>query len=69
MWSGLPDVESILQFQEDGFQLLVRYPVKLRLASKIDQKVIEALLVLIDNNDEMKQAAASLPVIRSAVKG
>jgi hypothetical protein len=69
MWSGLPDVESILQFQEDGFQLLVRYPVKLRLASKIDQKVIESLLVLIDNNDEMKQATASLPVIRSAVKG
>lgn len=69
MWSGLPDVESILQFQEDGFQLLIRYPVKLRLASRIDQKVIEALLVLIDSNDEMKQATASLPVIRSAVKG
>jgi hypothetical protein len=69
MWSGLPDVESILQFQEDGFQLLVRYPVKLRLASKIDQTVIEALLVLIENNEEMKQATSSLPVIRSAVKG
>jgi hypothetical protein len=69
MWTGLPDVESILQFQEDGFQLLVRYPVKLRLASEIDQKVIEALLILTENNEEMKQATASLPVIRAAVKG
>jgi hypothetical protein len=64
-----PGVQSNVQFLDGGLQLWVRFPVILRQAAAIDQKMSEALLQLIASDEKVKAAVSSPPVIRAAVRG
>ncbi len=72
-WVGAPidspEVDSRLQLLDGGLQLLVRYPVEIRNASLVDQKVTEAMLSLMSNDARVKEAVAGAPAIKAAVKG
>ena len=64
-----PGVQSNVQFLDGGLQLWVRFPVILRQAAVIDEKMSEALSQLIMSDQNVKAAVNSPPVIRAAVKG
>jgi small-conductance mechanosensitive channel len=57
-----------LRFVENGFELVVRYPVDVHRSSEIDTQVTKRLTEIIDSVPELKAAAGPLQ-IRSAVKG
>ena len=58
-----------LQFADAGLELLVRYPVDLRNASEVDDKITRMLLDVIKNNKQIQSGIAGTPKIRAAVKG
>lgn len=64
-----PGIQSNVQFLDGGLQLWVRYPVILRQAAVIDEKMSEALSELILSDQKVKAAVSSPPVIKAAVKG
>ena len=64
-----PEVTSRLQLVDGGLQLLVRYPVEIRDASVVDERLTEALLQLMENDEAIKQAVTAPPAIKAAVKG
>lgn len=64
-----PTVDSRMQLVEGGVQLYVRYPVELREASQTDQKVTHAVVTLMEQDAEVKEAISSPPIIRAIVKG
>lgn len=64
-----PRLQSRLQLVGGGGpQLTIRFPVKVREASRITQDVAEALLQLIRKDETISQAVESQPVITAAVK-
>jgi small-conductance mechanosensitive channel len=65
----LPTLQSNLQLVDNGLQLWVRYPVIIRQAAAIDEKITESFLQLISSNSAVKAAVSSQPAIKAAVKG
>jgi small-conductance mechanosensitive channel len=64
-----PNVESRFQFNGGSFQLWARFPVEIRHASEMDEKLTEALVDLFANNPDVKSGIASTPIIQASVKG
>jgi small-conductance mechanosensitive channel len=64
-----PNPHQHLQFADTGVELAVRYPVDLRKASEVDDKITRALLDKIKNDKEIQSGIAGTPKIRAAVKG
>jgi small-conductance mechanosensitive channel len=58
-----------LQFADAGLELAVRYPVDLRNASEVDDKITRVLLDIIKNDNQIQSGIAGTPKIRAAVKG
>ena len=58
-----------LQFADAGLELAVRYPVDLRNASAVDDKITCVLLEIIKNDTQIQSGIAGTPKIRAAVKG
>jgi len=58
-----------LQFADAGLELVVRYPVDLRNASEVDDKITRVLLDIIKNDKQIQSGIAGTPKIRAAVKG
>ena len=58
-----------LQFADTGLELAVRYPVDLRNASEVDDKITRVLLDIIKNDKQIQSGIAGTPKIRAAVKG
>ena len=58
-----------LQFADAGLELVVRYPVDLRNASEVDDKITRVLLDIIKNDKQVQSGIAGTPQIRAAVKG
>ncbi len=65
----VPRPEARLQFADAGLELLVRYPVEIRQAPDIDEKMTRKVLELVETDAELKGMVAGNPKIRSAVKG
>lgn len=65
----MPGVQSNLQLVDGGLQFWARFPVIIRQAAGIDEKMIESLLQLIATNQQVKDAVATPPAIKAAVKG
>jgi small-conductance mechanosensitive channel len=64
-----PKLESKLQLSDSGVEFIVRYPVDLRSASQIDDRVTRMVVELVNGDLELKNAIAGSPKIRAAVKG
>lgn len=64
-----PDIQSNLQLVDGGLQLWARFPVMLRQAAAIDEKISESLLQLISTDPKVKAAVNTPPIIKAAVKG
>jgi small-conductance mechanosensitive channel len=58
-----------LQFADAGLELVVRYPVDLRNASEVDDKITRVLLDIMKNDKQIQSGIAGTPKIRAAVKG
>ncbi len=65
----IPRPEARLQFADAGLELLVRYPVELRRAPDIDERMTRTVLELISTDESLKSAVSGTPKIRSAIKG
>jgi small-conductance mechanosensitive channel len=65
----VPRPEARLQFADAGLELLVRYPVEIRKAPEIDEKMTRKVLELVESDAELKSVVSGTPKIRSAVKG
>ena len=64
-----PGVASRLQFNGGAFQLWARFPVQIRQASEIDERITQAIFDLIANNPDIKSAIASTPLVQASVRG
>ena len=64
-----PAVSSRLQLLDSGLQLLIRYPVEIRSASRTDQQITERMLTLMQSDETVKDSVAAPPAIKAAVKG
>jgi small-conductance mechanosensitive channel len=64
-----PAPHQHLQFADSGLELAVRYPVDLRKASQVDEKITRALLDAIKNDKQVQSGISGTPKIRAAVKG
>jgi len=62
-----PKPEGRLRLVESGLEFVVRYPVEVRRASEIDDKVTRKLLTTIENEPKLKLVATSTPRIQPAV--
>jgi hypothetical protein len=58
-----------LRFADAGLEVLVRYPVELRKAPKMDEEMTRKVLELIETDPELKAAIAGTPKIRAAIRG
>jgi small-conductance mechanosensitive channel len=63
-----PVIESRLQFEGGSLQLWARVPVQMKSAAETDERLTDALLRLLAENAEIKNAVASMPVIRRSIK-
>ena len=63
-----PTPHQQLQFADSGLELVVRYPVDLRRASEVDDKITRALLDIIKTDKQIQSGIAGTPKIRAAVK-
>lgn len=63
-----PTPHQQLQFADSGLELVVRYPVDLRRASEVDDKITHALLNIIKTDKQIQSGIAGTPKIRAAVK-
>jgi small-conductance mechanosensitive channel len=66
---AVPHPQVRLQFAEAGLELLVRYPVEIRNAPKMDEEMTRKVLELIATDPELKAAVSGTPQIRAAVRG
>jgi len=64
-----PTPDAKLQLSDTGAEFVVRYPVDLRTASEIDDRVTRAVMDLMDADAQLKSAIIGLPKIRAAIKG
>jgi small-conductance mechanosensitive channel len=64
-----PEVASRLQFNGGAFQLWARFPVQIRQASEIDERITQAIFDLMANNPDIKSSIASTPLVQASVRG
>jgi len=64
-----PTPDAKLQLSDSGPEFIVRYPVDIRTASEIDDRVTRAVVDLMNRDAELKNAITGLPKIRAAIKG
>ena len=64
-----PRPQVRLRFADAGLEVLVRYPVELRKAPKMDEEMTRKVLDLIETDPELRAAIAGTPTIRAAVRG
>lgn len=64
-----PGVECRMQLVDGGLQLNVRFPVQIRSAAQVDERVTEKLLAMMRDDAEVKAAVAGGPEIKATVKG
>jgi small-conductance mechanosensitive channel len=64
----IPTLQTKLQFADTGLELLLRYPAELRKAAQMDDEVTRAVLDVIRDNAEIKNAIAGSPKMRAAVR-
>ncbi len=64
-----PAIESRLQFEGGTLQFWAHFPVQIRTASETDEELTKALLQLFAENQEIKAAVTSLPLLQPSVKG
>src|SRR5882762_1499897 len=64
-----PRPETKLQLTDSGLEFVVRYPVDIRTASEIDDRVTRAVVDLMAGDEQLKSATIGLPKIRAAIKG
>jgi hypothetical protein len=67
--TGMPKVESRLQFAVCGLQSLVRFPVELGNAMKVDELVTQAMVYLMLEDKGVKAALIAEPTIKASVLG
>lgn len=65
----MPSPEGRLQFADVGLEFMVRYPVEIRKAAEVDDKITKRLLEAITDEPVLKAAVLGTPKIRAAVKG
>jgi small-conductance mechanosensitive channel len=65
----IPQLQSNLQLADSGLQFCVRFPVMIRQAAAIDEKITTSILQLIADDPEAKAAVASQPSIKATIKG
>jgi small-conductance mechanosensitive channel len=65
----MPAPEGRLQFADVGLEFTVRYPVEIRRAAEIDDKVTEKLLEALAGEPTLKAAVSGIPKIRAAIRG
>jgi small-conductance mechanosensitive channel len=61
----VPQPEGNLRFVEAGLEFVVRYPVELRNAAEIDDRVTRALVLAIDEEPKLKLVASGTPTIQA----
>jgi small-conductance mechanosensitive channel len=64
----LPTLQAKLQFADTGLELLLRYPAELRKAAQMDGEVTQAVLGVIRDNAEIKDAITGSPKMRATVR-
>jgi small-conductance mechanosensitive channel len=64
-----PKPEGKLQLSDAGLEFFVRYPVDLRTASEIDDRVTRAVVDMMNSDAQLKSAISGSPKIRAAIKG
>jgi small-conductance mechanosensitive channel len=64
-----PTPDARLHLSDTGAEFVVRYPVDIRTASEIDDRVTRAVVDLMDADAQLKSATIGLPKIRAAIKG
>jgi small-conductance mechanosensitive channel len=64
-----PEIDSRLQFTGGVFQLWARFPVEIREAAEIDEKITQALLELMARDAAVKAAIVGTPSIQPSVRG
>jgi hypothetical protein len=63
-----PRIESRLQLA-DGLQFAVLYPVEIRSAGSTDDKVVQAVLDVVHNNQLAAAAIDGSPNVKAVIKG
>jgi len=64
-----PEPDGQLRFGDTGLEYVVRYPLDIRQASKIDGEVTRALLDLISGSPEIQASVSGSPKIRAVIRG
>jgi small-conductance mechanosensitive channel len=64
-----PTPDGKLQLSDAGAEFIVRYPVDIRTASEMDDKVTRAVVDLVNQDAELKSAITGSPKIRAAIRG
>ena len=63
-----PDPHGQLQYGDSGLEYAVRYPVDLRKASEVDQKITRKVLEMLEQPGDLQASISGVPKIRAAVK-
>jgi small-conductance mechanosensitive channel len=61
-----PQIQGRMRFVDSGLEFVVRYPVEMRRAAEIDDKITRALLQTIEQEPRLKLVATSTPKIQAA---
>jgi hypothetical protein len=61
-----PKPEGRLRFVDAGLELVVRYPVEVRRAAEIDDRVTRQLLEAIEREPKLRIVASATPRIQAA---
>jgi small-conductance mechanosensitive channel len=64
-----PEPHGQLQYSDTGLDYVVRYPVGLRHASEVDEKITRKLLNMLAQQSDLQASVSGFPKIRAAVKG
>ena len=64
-----PRPEAKLQLSDTGVEFIVLYPIDIRTAAEIDDHITRAVVDLVNSDPELRNALASAPKIRAAIKG
>jgi hypothetical protein len=59
-------LKSRLQIIDGGLQLLVRFPVEIRSASRVSRQVTDVVLKLIEGDESVRKAVTGLPILKAA---
>ncbi len=64
----VPEPHGQLQYGDSGLEYAVRYPVDLRKASEVDEKITRKVLAMLEQEGDLQASISGVPKIRAAVK-